>query len=76
MKAIIQIDLEGDNEYELSDRITKYEKIFRLLIEKGALDGVKGGSANIHFGGSGEFMGIELNYWPYRERKLSTGLER
>jgi hypothetical protein len=77
MKGTIIIEIEGQDQYELEEKITKYELIFRLLIEKGALDGVKGGSANIHFGSQGEFMGIELSYWPYKVRKnLSTGLER
>ena len=68
MKADIIIEVQGESQWELSDRITKYEKIFRLLIEKGALDGVKGGSAMIHFDDKGNFRGIQLSYFPWRER--------
>jgi hypothetical protein len=72
----IILQIQGDDQYELAERITKYEKIFRILIEKGALDGVKGGSSNIHFDGDGLFQGVQLNYWPYKEGRVSRGLER
>ena len=68
MKAEIIIEVKDDNQYILQDRIEKYEKIFRLLIEKGALDGVRGGSTNIHFDDKGNFKGIEFKYFTWRER--------
>ena len=71
-KIIIEVESLSDDNYRFIKRIEKYEKIFKLLIDKGALDGVMRGSANIHFGNDGEFTGIELNYWPWREKKLST----
>lgn len=71
MKGKIVIDIKSDNDdaYRFAQRLEKYEKIFRLLIDKGALDGVTRGSSNIHFGNDGEFTGIELSYWPWRERR-------
>lgn len=69
MKGTIIIEIEGDNQWELGERLAKYEKIFKLLINKGALDGIRGGSANLHFDGEANFAGLELNYWPYREKK-------
>ena len=70
MKGTIIIEIEDDSQWDLQDRLTKYEKIFRLLIDKGALDGVRGGSANLHFNGEGQFAGLELNYWPWKEKKV------
>lgn len=51
------------------EQIEKYKQIFSVLIEKGALDGVKGGQAIIHFDAMGIFQGVQLDYWPWRRRK-------
>lgn len=51
------------------DQIEKYKEIFQVLLDKGALDGVRGGSAVIHFDGQGVFQGLQLDYWPFRKRK-------
>lgn len=64
MKIDIITTVEVDTVYQ-ADEIAK---IFSLLIEKGALQGVKSGSANIHFDHTCKFTGIEFSYWPYRER--------
>lgn len=56
------------NFVETEERINKYVEIFTILIEKGALDGIRGGSAIIHFDSNGTFMGVELDYWPWRRR--------
>lgn len=57
------------NFVETPERINKYVEIFTILIEKGALDGIRGGSAIIHFDSDGVFQGVELDYWPWRRRK-------
>ena len=44
------------------------QEIVTTLIQSGGLTGVKGGKTILHFGASGEFMGIELDYWPWRRR--------
>ncbi len=44
-------------------------EIFEALIASGGLTGVKGGSTTIHFDAEGVFMGVNLNYWPWRRRK-------
>lgn len=44
--------------------------IFNALVTTGALIGVKGGKAIIHFDADGIFQGVELNYWPWRKRKV------
>lgn len=50
------------------EQIEKYKKIFKVLIEKGALDGVRGGSANIHFDADCKFRGVQFDYWTWKER--------
>lgn len=54
-------------------QLERYKEIFAVLIEKGALDGVRGGSAIIHFDAQGVFQGVQLDYWPWRRRKNLTG---
>lgn len=61
----IDLHVEGTTQ----EQIDRYAEIFRVLIEKGALDGVKGGSAIIHFDSAGLFQGVQLDYWPWRRRK-------
>ena len=68
MKADIIIQIEDEDPYELAKRAKRYEEIFRLLIKTGSLDGIRGGSVNIHFDSTCVFKGIEHNYWPWRER--------
>ena len=48
--------------------MTKYTEILTVLLEKGALDGVRGGKTILHFDGEGTFMGVELSYMPWRRR--------
>lgn len=66
---MIEIKLPVDRFYATDERLKKYEEIFTVLIEKGALDGIRGGSAIIHFDSDGVFQGVELDYWPWRRRK-------
>jgi len=61
----IEIKIEGVTKEQLE----KYTEIITVLITKGALDGVRGGQAIIHFDSEGKFMGVQLSYWPWRKRK-------
>lgn len=63
MKGQIVIELLDTNE----EQITKYEKIFRILIDKGALDGVRGGKTIIHWDAVGKFRGISFDYFVWKE---------
>lgn len=63
MKIYIQV--EGADKHE----IVQYTEIMEALIRTGGLTGVKNGSTTIHFDSEGNFMGINLNYWPFRKRK-------
>lgn len=67
-----KITLEFNIEEELTvDDVEAFKEIFQVLIDKGALSGVKGGQAIIHFDGDGVFQGVELDYWPWRRRKTA-----
>lgn len=67
----IELDIKNmDNVGEFTpERLAKYEEIFGVLIEKGCLDGVRGGRASIHFDSLGTFMQVSLDYSPWRRRK-------
>ena len=66
---MIEIKLPVEKFYATDERMAKYVEIFTVLIEKGALDGIRGGSAIIHFDSDGIFQGVELDYWPWRRRR-------
>lgn len=63
----MKIDLQVEG--ATREQIEKYKQIFSVLIEKGALDGVRGGQAIIHFDAEGNFQGIQFDYWPWRKIK-------
>jgi hypothetical protein len=63
MKIDITTTVDVDSVYQ-ADEIAK---IFKLLVEKGALQGVRGGSTGIHFDGDGKFRTISLNYVVWKE---------
>lgn len=48
--------------------VLKISEIVSALVNSGGLTGVKGGSTIIHFDANGEFMGVQLSYWPFRRR--------
>ncbi len=64
---MININLNVEKASE--EQVARYKEIFEVLISKGALDGVKGGNAIIHFDSKCIFQGVELVYWPWRRRK-------
>ena len=61
----LEIEIEGATK----EQIARYQEIIGALLQVGGLDGVKSGSTNIQFNPDGVFMGINLNYWPWK-RKL------
>lgn len=63
---LIDLEIEGLNQQEHQ----RVEDILRGLIESGGLFGVKSGQTIIHFDKYGNFMGIELSYWPWRNRNI------
>lgn len=61
--------LNLDFENITAEQKEKYEQIFTLLVQKGALDGVRNGKVVLHFGGLCDFQGIEFSYFPWRKQK-------
>lgn len=62
----IEIKIEGATQEQLE----KYTEILTVLISKGALDGVRGGKTILHFDADGNFMACQLDYMPWRKRKI------
>lgn len=52
-----------------TEQARNIQEIITALIQSGGLTGVKGGKTILHFDSEGSFMGVELDYWPYRRRK-------
>lgn len=52
--------------------IEKIKEIVNALVQSGGLTGVRGGKTIIHFDAESNFMGIELDYWPWRKRKTGV----
>lgn len=50
----------------------RYQEILVALISSGALTLKGGGKAVLHFDHEGIFQGVQLDYWAFRRRKLST----
>lgn len=71
MKFIVEIE-NTENFEDTPNKVERYKEIITALITKGALDGVRGGQTIIHFNSEGEFMGVQLSYWPYRRKKKLT----
>ena len=70
MKVDITTTVEVDTVYQ-ADEIAK---IFKLLIEKGALQGVRGGKTLIHFDKNAKFQAISFDYVVWKEPPIDTGL--
>jgi hypothetical protein len=67
---IIQLDIKNMQNCNFTpERLKLYEEIITALVSSGGFDGVKGGQTIIHFDAVGNFMGVQLSYWPYRRRK-------
>lgn len=65
-KTNIKLEVVGHTQEE----VDRYVEIFYALLQSGGLSGVKGGKTILHFDGEGIFQGIELDYWPWRRRKV------
>lgn len=62
----IQLDVEGfDNE-----EVERFREILAALLTCGGLSGVKNGRTIIHFDAEGTFQSIELDYWPWKRKKI------
>ena len=61
----IELKIEGIT----ADETLRYQEIIVALVASGGLSGVKGGQTILHFDQDGNFMGVQLSYWPWRKRK-------
>ena len=68
MKIEVAIEFDTNDDWT-EEEVAQYDYIFRRIKEKKAFTGVRGGSANVHFGKEGlkDFKGIEYSYWGWRE---------
>lgn len=53
------------------EQIDKIKEIFTVLVSSGGLTGVRGGKTIIHFDHEGVFQGCELDYFPWRKRRIN-----
>lgn len=51
-------------------QINSIQEIVEALVTSGGLTGVKGGKTILHFDGEGNFMAVQLDYMPWRKRKI------
>ena len=51
------------------DEVDRVKEIFDALVLTGGLSGVKRGKTIIHFNEDGTFVGIQLDYFPWKRRK-------
>lgn len=70
-----RIELTIDRDMSIEE-IQKAQEVFRALIVTGAIFGVRGGSASIHFDTDCVFQGVQLNYWPWKRRELKEKTQR
>ena len=60
-----------ENLGELTDeKRAGIREIIEALISSGGLTGVKGGKTILHFDGDGVFQGVQLDYFPWRKRRV------
>lgn len=62
----ITLEIEGADERD----IERYKEILAALISSGGLTGVRGGKTILHFDDKSRFMGVTLDYWVWKSRKL------
>jgi len=65
MKVEITTTVDVESEYQ-ADEIAL---IFKVLIDKGMLTGVRGGQSLIHFDKEGRFQGVSFDYKPWWREK-------
>ncbi len=68
---ILNLDIKNtENIGELNEPQKKcIQEIVTALVSSGGLTGVRGGQTIIHFDALGNFMGVQLSYWPWRRLK-------
>ena len=52
------------------EKLKQFQEVFEALIASGGLTGVKSGKTILHFDADGVFMGVNLDYFPWKRRKI------
>lgn len=65
MSTQIKLEVEGTDQ----ETLVKYYEILSALIKSGGMTGVKGGQTILHFDQDGNFVGVQLSYWPWKKQK-------
>lgn len=69
----IEVEFNTDKTGTLNaDEVRKVQAIVSTLIGTGSLSGVRGKTI-VHFSHEGEFMGVEVQYWPFKVRAPKSG---
>lgn len=63
----IKLEITGASREE----VERFTEIFYALLKSGGLSGVRGGKTILHFDAEANFMGIQLDYFPWRRRKIA-----
>lgn len=71
MKLVLEIKNTENLESMTNADKVQMTTIFEALIATGALTGVKGGKAVIHFDHNGMFQKIQLDYFPWVKRSFT-----
>lgn len=66
-KTQIKLEITGASREE----VERFTEIFTALLKSGGLSGVRGGKTILHFDAEANFMGIQLDYFPWRRRKIA-----
>lgn len=70
MAQTLEVAFKTDTTGPLNEEeLINIKRVVAALIESGSLTGVKQGKTIIHWNAKGNFMGVELSYWPFRNRE-------
>lgn len=66
----ITLQVEGADR----ETVQRYYEIVLALVQSGGMTGVKGGQTILHFDQDGNFVGVQLSYWPWKKRKPQNAI--
>jgi len=72
MKIVLELNIKNSENigYTLDAKeIERIKEIFEVLIEKGAVTGIRGGQTILSFDGNGIFMDVKVNYSPWHRHR-------
>jgi hypothetical protein len=71
---IIELNIKNtENIGEVTaEDLAKFTEIVEALVSTGSLTGIRNGQTILHFDAEGTFMGVNVNYFPWRRKKSLT----